>query len=210
MEHLPGHIETAEGSPFRGHATAPAGHETLSGRGGCALGGHADRPDDAQELAADRGDNLRRGFAAPGELAVARAEPPLRLPGERRDRRRLAGLPLLECARHARAVAVGPRCLDDDAALIINWGGRGAVLTLYGANSPVPGDCAGRPLLMTIPTDKIPTTGHAYELVARQPDGSELRQTLPPRPERPLPWARPDSAADTARRESKAPKQRTP
>jgi hypothetical protein len=46
--------------------------------------GATERPNEAQELAADRGDHLLLAFAASEQPAVARVQPVLRLPSYRR------------------------------------------------------------------------------------------------------------------------------
>src|SRR5947207_14058755 len=83
----------------------------LGGGGGTAcrvlLDVHADRPDKAEELAADRGHDLRGGFPLGDQSHVASVQPVLCLPGERFD---LLAQPLLPGAQRAadrRAMPIG-------------------------------------------------------------------------------------------------------
>ena len=79
---------------------------------------HADRPDEAEELAPDRGNDLWRRLPFRGELAVARMQPVLRLPGEGLDLLAQPALVGLERAPDPRAVSIGMRRLQEDAAQV--------------------------------------------------------------------------------------------
>src|SRR5215469_16789971 len=75
-----------------------------------------DGPDKACQLTGDRGsDNIGR-LAAAGELAVARAQSQLRLPGDLADRPWLLLLPQPQLAADPGWEAVGPGRLDQQPA----------------------------------------------------------------------------------------------
>src|SRR6266852_9649397 len=79
---------------------------------------HADRPDKAEELAGDRGHDLRGGFPLGEQAHVAAVEPVLRLPGERFY---FLAQPLLSGAQRAadrRAMPIGPGGFDHDPAQV--------------------------------------------------------------------------------------------
>src|SRR5215468_4455267 len=71
-----------------------------------------DCPDEARQLTSDRrGDDIGR-FAAAGELAIARAQPQLRFPGDLADRPGLPLLPEQQLTTDPGREAVTPGCLD--------------------------------------------------------------------------------------------------
>src|SRR5437879_8001546 len=75
-----------------------------------------DGPDEAGQFTGDRGrDDIGR-FAAAGELAIARAQSQLRLPGDLADRLGLALLPEQQLAADPGRDAIGPGCLDQQPA----------------------------------------------------------------------------------------------
>src|SRR5712691_1119659 len=82
-----------------------------------------DGPDKACQFTGDRsGDDIGR-LAGMGKLAIAAAQPQLRLPGDLADGHRLALLPQQQLAADPRREAVTPGCLDQQPA-------RGAVAGL--------------------------------------------------------------------------------
>src|SRR6266511_6348163 len=74
--------------------------------------GAADGPDEAEQLARDRGDDLRLELAPRGEPAVAVTEAELRLPGDGADRVGQADLAAAERAGTTGAMAIGPGRLE--------------------------------------------------------------------------------------------------
>jgi hypothetical protein len=64
----------------------------------CRRHAPGDGPDEADQLAGDRGSDDIGRFAAAGELAIARAQPQLRFPGDLADRLGLLLLPQQQLA----------------------------------------------------------------------------------------------------------------
>src|SRR5215831_11130822 len=75
-----------------------------------------DGPDEACQLTGDRGSDDISRLAAAGELAVARAQSQLRLPGDLADRPWLLLLPQPQLAADPGWEAVGPGRLDQQPA----------------------------------------------------------------------------------------------
>src|ERR1700724_2502103 len=76
----------------------------------------SDGPDEARQLAGDRGgDNIGR-LGGPGEPAIARAQPDLPLPGDVADGPRLGLLPQQQLAAEPSREAVAPGSLDQQPA----------------------------------------------------------------------------------------------
>src|ERR1700730_7140330 len=76
----------------------------------------SDGPDEARQLAGDRGgDNIGR-LGGPGEPAIARAQPDLPLPGDVADGPRLVLLPQQQLAAEPSREAVAPGSLDQQPA----------------------------------------------------------------------------------------------
>src|SRR4051812_11516196 len=71
-----------------------------------------DGPDEACQLAGDRGSDDIGRLAVAGELAIARAQPQLRHPGDRADRSGLRLLPKQQLAAEPCREAVSPGCFD--------------------------------------------------------------------------------------------------
>src|SRR5262249_62202023 len=69
-------------------------------------------PDEACQLTSDRGSDDIGRLAAAGELAIARAQPQLRVPGDLADRPGLRLLPEPKLAADAGREAVTPSGLD--------------------------------------------------------------------------------------------------
>src|SRR5580704_14405552 len=76
----------------------------------------SDGPDEACQLAGDRGGDDIGRLAGPGELAIARAQPHLPLPGDITDRLGLVLLPQQQLAADPGRKAVAPRRLDQQPA----------------------------------------------------------------------------------------------
>src|SRR6266566_1895899 len=75
-----------------------------------------DRPDEARQLAGDRsGDDIGR-LGGPGEPAIARTQPDLRLPGDVADGPRLVLLPQQQLAAEPSREAVAPGRPDQQPA----------------------------------------------------------------------------------------------
>src|SRR5258707_2145945 len=72
----------------------------------------SDGPDEARQLAGDRGGDDIGRLAGPGEPAIARAQPDLSLPGDVADGPRLALLPQQQLAAEPGREAVAPGRLD--------------------------------------------------------------------------------------------------
>src|SRR6516164_1575100 len=118
-----------EGSPDRGRAPGLAWHSLLKDSLAPPLDGMmwfsrsarrdrhlpGDGPEEARQLAGDRsGDDIGR-LAGAGELAVARAQPQLRLPGDRADCPRLRLLAEQQLTAETRRETVAPRRLDQQS-----------------------------------------------------------------------------------------------
>src|SRR5712691_11172172 len=71
-----------------------------------------DGPDEARQLAGDRGGDDIGRLAGPGEPAIARAQPDLSLPGDVADRPRLVLLPQQQLAAEPIREAVAPGSLN--------------------------------------------------------------------------------------------------
>ena len=69
---------------------------------------YADCPDEAEQLAPDRGDHLLFALAARHQACIALMQPVLCLPGQRGDGRTAAPLPDGECLANRGAVPVSP------------------------------------------------------------------------------------------------------
>src|SRR5216683_6075088 len=75
-----------------------------------------DGPDEARQLAGDRGGDDIGRFAGAGEPAIARAQPDLPLPGDVADRPRLVLLPQQQLAAEPGREPVAPGRLDQQPA----------------------------------------------------------------------------------------------
>src|SRR6516164_2601467 len=75
-----------------------------------------DGPDEARQLASDRGSDDIGRLAAASELAIARAQPQLRLPGDLADRPGLRLLPKPQLAADPGRETVTPSGLDQQPA----------------------------------------------------------------------------------------------
>src|SRR6516162_9363519 len=75
-----------------------------------------DGPNEACQLTGDRGSDDIGRLAAASELAIAGAQPQLRLPGDLADRLGLLLLPKPQFAADPGREAVGPGCLDQQPA----------------------------------------------------------------------------------------------
>src|SRR5580693_5370882 len=75
-----------------------------------------DSPDEARQLAGDRGGDDIGRFAGAGEPAIARAQSDLPLPGDVADRPRLVLLPQQQLAAEPGREAVAPSRLDQEPA----------------------------------------------------------------------------------------------
>ncbi len=93
--------------------------ERAPGRVGLrALGRHADRPDEAQELSAHGGDDLLLGLAFRQQPRVAGVQAVLGLPSNRLDVLALIALPSPQRVTHSGTVSVGPGRFDHDPAQV--------------------------------------------------------------------------------------------
>src|SRR6266511_3225403 len=104
-------------SPYRASGTRAPRRQRSSGGAAPRRGveGAADGPDEAEQLARDRGDDLRLELAPRGEPAVAVTEAELRLPSDGADRVGQADLAAAERAGTTGAMAIGPGRLDQHA-----------------------------------------------------------------------------------------------
>src|SRR6202171_3428478 len=76
----------------------------------------SDRPDEARQLAGNRGGNDIDRLAGPREPAIARAQPHLPLPGDVADGPRLGLLPQQQLSAEPSREAVAPGSLDQQPA----------------------------------------------------------------------------------------------
>src|SRR6266478_2942741 len=118
-----------------------------------------DGPDEAGQLTGNRGSDDIGRLAATGELAIARAQSQLRLPGDLADRLGLLLLPEQQFAADPGREAVGPGRLDQQPA-----GG-----TVAGLGEAAAFDAGGRSNARTAPARDRPSAGADWQSARDRP-----------------------------------------